>query len=542
MYVCPNCGGNLRFSPTAQQLECTHCTSLFDPYSVTKEKDAEENNEYEVTVFTCPQCAGEIYSTDNTAAGFCSFCGASTILDSRISKEKRPAFIIPFKKTKEDCKREYTKRIRKAVFAPNELRDPKHIEGFRGIYMPYWVYYITQKGRITLKGTTEHRSGDYIITEHYDLAGDLDAYYKGLSYDASSSFADNISERIAPFDVKNMQSFTPSILSGFYADTADVGKQIYEEDAKQIAARQTKQYLQGHSKIKKYSLSDSNNSPSVYNTRTEQADMAMFPVWFMSYRNKDRVAYATVNGQTGKVVADLPVDIRKYLFGSLILAIPIYILLNLFLTMKPAVLLNLVAIISLIAIILYMVEMKQIARKEANLDDKGKMSKGWTKESDDKSEIELEAAAAQENNKSGEKKKQKDSKVGKIVFGIVMVSAVLPAFLTVMAVMFSSVGQWIWAFAMLIAAMIFGGLSYKEFKKFEKKKKLPGIMGALAGIALAVLILFINPVSDLWYYMGVIVSLVAVFFTLYDLICYYNVLATRKLPQFDYKGGDDRAY
>ena len=154
MYVCPNCGGNLRFSPTAQQLECTNCTSLLDSYSVTKEKDAEESNEYEVTIFTCPQCAGEIYSTDNTAAGLCSFCGASTILDSRISKEKRPAFIIPFKKTKEDCKREYTKRIRKAVFAPNELRDPKHIEGFRGIYMPYWVYYITQKGRITLKGTT----------------------------------------------------------------------------------------------------------------------------------------------------------------------------------------------------------------------------------------------------------------------------------------------------------------------------------------------------------------------------------------------------
>ena len=62
----------------------------------------------------------------------------------------------------------------------------------------------------------------------------------------------------------------------------------------------------------------------------------MFPVWFMSYRNGDRVAYATVNGQTGKAVADLPVDIRKFIGGSLLLAVPVFILLNLFLTLVHA--------------------------------------------------------------------------------------------------------------------------------------------------------------------------------------------------------------
>ena len=35
-------------------------------------------------------------------------------------------------------------------------------------------------------------------------------------------FDDSISEAIAPYDVKNMNPFTPSMLSGFYADTADV--------------------------------------------------------------------------------------------------------------------------------------------------------------------------------------------------------------------------------------------------------------------------------------------------------------------------------
>ena len=38
--------------------------------------------------------------------------------------------------------------LKKAIFAPKELKDPKFIDGFRGIYMPYWTYYVTQKAPI----------------------------------------------------------------------------------------------------------------------------------------------------------------------------------------------------------------------------------------------------------------------------------------------------------------------------------------------------------------------------------------------------------
>ena len=105
MYQCPNCGGRLFFDIQSQQLKCDHCSTQYDPYAISKENDAEESREYDVTVFKCPQCGGEILSTDNTAANFCSFCGASTILSSRVSKQLKPGYIIPFSKTKDDCKR-----------------------------------------------------------------------------------------------------------------------------------------------------------------------------------------------------------------------------------------------------------------------------------------------------------------------------------------------------------------------------------------------------------------------------------------------------
>jgi len=210
MFACKNCGGNVKFDIKSGQLACEYCHSLFDPYAYEdKTSDAEVQKDFDATIFTCPQCGGEILSTDDTAAGFCSFCGASTVLYSRMQKEHKPAYIIPFAKSKDDCKQAYMSLMKKAIFAPKELKDPKFIDGFRGIYMPYWTYYVTQKAPISLPAKRSHRSGDYIITDHFRLEGDLDAYYKGLSYDASSSFDDSISEKLAPYDVKNMKRFTP---------------------------------------------------------------------------------------------------------------------------------------------------------------------------------------------------------------------------------------------------------------------------------------------------------------------------------------------
>lgn len=112
MFACKNCGGNVIFDISSGQLACTYCHTLFDPYEYEeKTTDAEVEKDFEATIFTCPQCGGEILSTDDTAAGFCSFCGASTVLYSRIEKEHRPAYIIPFTKTKEDCKKAYSLRL-----------------------------------------------------------------------------------------------------------------------------------------------------------------------------------------------------------------------------------------------------------------------------------------------------------------------------------------------------------------------------------------------------------------------------------------------
>lgn len=554
MYECPNCASNLKYHISKKKLYCENCQTTMDPYRFHKEQDAEERTEYEVTVFTCPQCGGEIVSEDTTAATFCSFCGASTILDSRISKERRPSHIIPFSKTEADCRTAYQKMLKHAIFAPDALKDENHINKFRGIYMPYWVYSFEKKGPITFKGSKRRRSGDYIITKHYDVSCDIDAEYRGIAFDASSTFCDNLSNAIAPFDVKRGKSFTPAFLSGFYADTSDIDNSCYQSDAEKMIMDVQCSQIERKGSFAKYNLSEPGHMASLKNAlrpEVSESELALFPVWFLSYRKDDRVAYAVVNGQTGKVAADLPVDSRKYLIGSLLLAIPIFVLLNLFFTLKPNWLLLIVALLALICTIISNTQISRIMRRERGEDDKGlqyRREANWAKSSVPLSDMRENAP---------DTKKTGILKPFMITFMILFLgSFVLSALMRIMGATASHAIRNInllLTFMMVllpnIALICFIYMAFSQNKKRSPhrsspgawKQNLPLLWKPLSGIAVAVLILIINPVSDIIYYLGAIFCMSMAAWVFVDIIQRHNLLSTRKLPQLNKRGGDENA-
>ena len=568
MYECPNCGGNLRYDIPSKMMACASCDSKFDPYEVSERNGAQETeDEYEVTVFKCPQCGGEIYSTDNTAAGFCTFCGSAAILESRLRKEHRPKYIIPFRQTKEQCKKSYMKLMGKAVFAPKELKSEKHINEFRGIYMPYWIYNVHEGGGdIRLTGTTEKRRGDYIIKSHYNLNLDLDADYQGIAYDASSSFSDTISENLAPFDTKNMREFTPAFLSGFYADSADIDTSLYVDDAEQFALDKTQDFISSYPNLRKYDIVETGKTLQwKLNSTVGDAEGAMFPVWFMAYKNKDRVTYATVNGQTGKVVADLPVDVPKYLGASVVLTIPLFFLLNAFLTLIPSMLLGIVCLVAGIVSCMYFRQIDDIAAQEGKEYDKGAIAARLREQRENhkrapggeklppKSDAQL-AASLEER-----KKEEADAKPKLIVNGET-VSAERVSFRAAMTFF-----DPILVLAVVVAGLLFGFVLeeyltritvgaaavlvliywFRTWFRMDDVRSRKGRGNALTYLLIpmvaSVIVALLHPVSDLYYYGCIALMLLAMVAALVDLIRCYNLFATRPLPQFHYKGGDDRA-
>ena len=277
---------------------------------------------------------------------------------------------------------------------------------------------------------------------------------------------------------------------------------------------------------------------------------------------KDRVAYATVNGQTGKVAADLPVSLMRYFIGSVILAIPIFLMLNSSFTLRPKTTLGIASIIALFTIILYVLELKKIYKKDQQLDDKGRMYAGSAINANEspgarrKREDQLAGDIAdvidkgrREARSYGRKNKRRTTRTNMAVVTMIisLVCCVFPmlyVYLQMMSIFYGS-GDIGAGFSISVICLITGIVltlvNHKTFKMITNKK-ISGNIGSLAAMAIASVVLWINPVSDLYYYGAVIAELIAIMYTIMDLIRYYNVLATRKLPQFDnYSGGDDNA-
>ena len=95
--------------------------------------------------------------------------------------------------------------------------------------------------------------------------------------------------------------------------------------------------------------------------------------------------------------------------------------------------------------------------------------------------------------------------------------------------------------AILAGTIIFGIVGIKRCKKIEDIKNTPGFIISMVMVGIAVIIRLINPVEDIYYYIGAVLALIAVLFNMADLIGNYNRLVMKKLPQFSRQGGDDRA-
>lgn len=175
MYACKNCGADMHFDIKLQKLKCDACEQSTSVYEMVKEQDGIAD-EYEVNVFECPQCGGQLLSDDTSITQFCSFCGGMSVLAGRIANEKMPKEIIPFQITKEDCHEAYKKHMKKMFYAPKAFRDCQGEQDFRAIYVPYWKFHETQSGLTRFEA--EKKQGEDRTVIRYEAT--LDADYDNI--------------------------------------------------------------------------------------------------------------------------------------------------------------------------------------------------------------------------------------------------------------------------------------------------------------------------------------------------------------------------
>ncbi|ETP71664.1 hypothetical protein UYO_2348 [Lachnospiraceae bacterium JC7] len=596
MYECPNCGGDLRFDIPSQKLRCEHCDTTFDPYSVVVDKDAEEHKvevfgdhpgdetgvesgsgndsetssakggdasegteedrskqSMQMTIFTCKSCGAEISSTNLSAAGFCSYCGQPAVFSSRVSNERRPEKIIPFKIDKASCKEMFVSRMKGALYAPKELTDPEALSGFVGIYMPYWVYGFDVGPQAVVPVSRTKTEGRYEITDKYNLTMDLDGKFDGIAFDASSSFNDHIAEVIAPYDAKDMIEFTPSFLCGFYADIPDVPSDTYRDDAEIYVLKHTFASIDKECKKKGFdrdSLGSVSSAEGMVNLKYEGEKEAMLPVWFLTYRKGDRVCYSVMNGVTGKISADIPVDFKKFYIASFLMSIPIFIMLNMQFTIQPKSVLIFSLIMALMTAILYMFEIDKIEKQEDPREDQGYVAARCNGTFKSGEKVRVNAYKDFKENTASKKHFHVggcSSILGYLFIAYWGLEIVIGAAVIIMEYWMIIVGVlFIAAIILLVIYMLDSKNAEKARakgnKKAVKKYSYTEMMGVILGLVISLVVLFWNPVEDIIFYVASTAVFAGIVYTITGIIKKYNILSTHPIPEyFDREGGNIHA-
>ncbi len=306
---CPSCNGALEYNPSYAKMECPYCANVFEAQAVMQAasrvqmkaeepqivyKISEDTQEtMECKIYTCTSCGGELLVNDVEASTFCVYCGQPTVVFSRVSKELRPTYILPFQITKDQAVQIIREKFNKGMMVPDEIKNFQ-VERLCGIYIPYFLYNIYCYDFQILEGTDKNIGRRRYLRE-------AQCEYRGIPLEASYHLNDEMSKLLGYFDFRNLKPFEPAYLSGFYADRYDIDKQRAEETA-------VKRVMEDFNRKIRYSVDAKDLRVLEQQPRQEirNQDYVLMPVWFMTFRYKNEPYTMLVNGQNGVLAGAVP--------------------------------------------------------------------------------------------------------------------------------------------------------------------------------------------------------------------------------------------
>ena len=329
-YKCPACGGVLEFNSTIQKMRCLSCGTEIEVSALeamNEQLHQEESDDMSwdmqaaeewypgsqdgMKTYVCESCGGEIMADESTAATSCPFCGNQVVLTDRVSGQLKPDYVIPFKTSREQAKEAYRNHLKGKTLLPRAFQSENLIDEIKGVYVPYWLFDTDADASMRYRGTKTAvwDSGNYVYTRtsHYSILRTGSMSFKRVPVDGSTKVPDELMEAIEPFNFGEAVSFKTAYLSGYLADRYDVSI----EDSIQRANIRIRQSTEDafEKTVRGYQSVDMVRCN--INLHNSRASYALYPVWLLNTTWRGKKYTFAMNGQTGKMVGDLPADISK---------------------------------------------------------------------------------------------------------------------------------------------------------------------------------------------------------------------------------------
>lgn len=336
-YKCPCCDGAIEFDANLQKMKCPYCDTEFETETLRAYDDAlknepQENMQWDTQAgsqwqageeealrsYICNTCGGQIVADETTGASECPFCGNPVIMTGQFAGSLRPDLVIPFKLDKKAAISALQNHYKGKRLLPKVFKDQNHLKEVKGLYVPVWLFDTQADGHVRYKATRTRFWSDsqynYTETSHYSVirAGNLG--FENVPVDGSTKMEDDLMESIEPYHIADAVDFQTAYLSGFLADKYDVDAEASIHRANERIRASTADAFAdtvvGYSSVIPVSTN--------IQLKNGRARYALYPVWILNTQwNNQKFTFA-INGQTGKIAGDLPMDkgaFWKWLLG-----------------------------------------------------------------------------------------------------------------------------------------------------------------------------------------------------------------------------------
>ena len=338
-YKCPACGSPLTYNP-AGMLVCDACSNEFEVDAVKKFFEGEsesagfDGGDYKksfeadggklenTAVYVCRSCGAAIETDGTAAATHCPYCDNEVIISDQLTGSLKPNAIIPFSVDNNAAMAAVKNHFKGKKLLPSDFGAEYKLSKITGIYVPFWLFNSGIDGSANINATNVRHYSDsdynYTETKHYLVAVDGAMRFSRIPVDGSEKMDDDLMDALEPFDYSGIKDFDPAYLSGFLADRFDDDP---DESLPRASSRMTKSaeeiFLGCASEFHSASIKNSNLrlvDPSV--------KYVLLPVYLLNLKYKEKNYRFAVNGQTGKVVGELPISkFKSFLHFSSFFAI-----------------------------------------------------------------------------------------------------------------------------------------------------------------------------------------------------------------------------
>lgn len=327
-FKCPQCGAATAYSATDGGLTCTHCGYYEPPQKAIVGKRAEE---FEFTVETleraahgwgearkelqCQSCGAYTSVPPDQLTHTCPFCGSNEVIQRQASQDVlRPRFLVSFKIEATACDRITREWLGSSWMIPGALRRLAQVANFTGIYLPFWTFdAITRadwKAQVGHTKTERYYSGGKWRTRAQTVwkweSGHVQLGHDDLLIEGTARLSALLLGRIKNFNLGELAPYEPKYLAGFQAQAYDVPLEAAWETARRQMRERTRRACRDQastSKIRNFSMN--------LDFSHESWRYVLLPVHLATYTYNNQSYQVMVNGQTGAIAGQRPVDWAK---------------------------------------------------------------------------------------------------------------------------------------------------------------------------------------------------------------------------------------